>query len=391
MMLVAFVLFVIFGVGIAGNVAFHMSATRRLEMALRGEGLSRSNPSSEKANLEMRGEWAGRTVEARLEARLSLLTIRVYGVLPDVSARPLRDGFVPRRSFEPLTMDAAFDAAVVVSEDSLEALVRLAPGVRARLASCARLGWCTEGGAAVMRLPWAGQDLPPLRTLRAHVEALAAEALAAPSRLAERIRLETCAPVRLRLLLLLSGLPVVEVARRLDLDVLRGADALTRALIVVLLRQGEVWDLTPPDLQEQVTRLLPRCVIELHRARGDEGALLKLIRVHMSADQREEPLVLAAVNALGAVGTRAAVPALTALIRRFALSDTLSRAATVAVVEIQDRIPGAERGQLEVLEVTGDGGAIALADPAGSVALAEAVGTGAMPPLDAAPAVNRFE
>ena len=46
---------------------------------------------------------------------------------------------------------------------------------RRALASCARLGWCTEGGAAVMRLPWAGQDLPPLRTLRAHVEALAAE------------------------------------------------------------------------------------------------------------------------------------------------------------------------------------------------------------------------
>jgi hypothetical protein len=78
--------------------------------------------------------------------------------------------------------------------------------------------------------------------------------------------------------------------------------------------------------------------------------------------RRRNPVVRAAVEALGLSGTVVAVPRLRAVIEGHPLDFAMKRAADEAVARIQSRLEGAEAGQLAVAE--GDAGQLTLADSA---------------------------
>jgi hypothetical protein len=91
-----------------------------------------------------------------------------------------------------------------------------------------------------------------------------------------------------------------------------------------------------------------------------EAKALALLESALS--RRRHPVVPAALEALGLVGSVAAVPPLRAVIESHPLDFAMKRAADEAIARIQSRLEGAEAGQLAVAE--GDAGQLTLADSA---------------------------
>ena len=103
----------------------------------------------------------------------------------------------------------------------------------------------------------------------------------------------------------------------------------------------------------------------MHRARTDERALIAAL------DQVDEATLPSVVEALGAVGTRLAVAALSPLAERTVLNPRLAQLATQATAQIQARFAGAERGQITVLDAAPQAGSLALAEGAGRLSVGQ--------------------
>lgn len=108
--------------------------------------------------------------------------------------------------------------------------------------------------------------------------------------------------------------------------------------VLVLLRD---------DPEEEI-----RLLVEIARGKADEPTLLERI------EHPEVAMALVAAEALGQMGTAAAVPALRELAERG--ERELARAARQAIAEIQSRLEGAERGQLSL--AGSEAGALSLAE-----------------------------
>jgi HEAT repeat protein len=96
------------------------------------------------------------------------------------------------------------------------------------------------------------------------------------------------------------------------------------------------------------------------RAALSEAQALEILEGALA--RRRQSVVRATVEALGLVGSVAAVPPLRAVIESHPLDFAVKRAADEAIARIQSRLEGAEAGQLAVAE--GDAGQLTLADSA---------------------------
>lgn len=315
------------------------------------------------------GTWAGRDVHARLlRAQLAVEAVRlelvVEDVLPGLSAR-LLVGALPSRAPEELPVgDASFDGRVAIRAEGAEGVARLTSPVRAALRRALEQGWTLVDGALSLRASWSGAgQLPPVLGWREVALALLTALDGAPASLSQRFGQEPDPELRRGLLMSLTDYGPEFVRQHVPPGATQDPDRGVAALAAALVGDAQTWDRAPPWAKVRALSAAPHQVVALHLRRRDEAALLELLR------SGSQPVMLLAIQALGAVGSREAVPQLKPLMVGGPLGGPQSEAAKKAVAQIQARLDGAERGQVALIEAAPGAGELALAE-GGGVALA---------------------
>lgn len=150
--------------------------------------------------------------------------------------------------------------------------------------------------------------------------------------------------------------------------VAEAADALSLPAgpaLAALLRMGDrpLQGVNPERLR-MIAELLPEAVARRLEAARDEASLVALL-----APSAAPPAQIAAAQALGAMGTAAAVEPLLALARGLLVDPTLKRLASAAVTNIQARLGQRERGAVSLTDTAASAGALALSGTTGALSL----------------------
>ena len=340
---------------------------RALEAELLSLGLARVE-GGRRRWLTLAGRWGERGALVRIDRAVALqesraIELRISGVLPGVTARLLDYGAQPRRDNEPRVGDARFDGSVGLTYENYDALVRLSPAVREALRLRLRAGWTLTGGDLHRRVVLRAAGPLAATRWKAGVHELLAAARDAPSTLAQRLAIEPEIDVRVHLLAALADFGDDFVRRALPASALSDPAAPVRALAAALLQDHEAWHRSPTWARDQVVELAPRQLVALLRARRDEAGLIGLL------SRRESAVLDPVIDALADLGSRDAVGALHALIGPGPLAGRRSEAAKRAILQIQARLQGAERGQISITDAAPTAGAVQVVGEGGEIGL----------------------
>lgn len=135
--------------------------------------------------------------------------------------------------------------------------------------------------------------------------------------------------------------------------------------LAALLRLGDrpLSGVNPEGLR-MIAELLPDVVARRLEAARDEASLIVLLGPSAAL-----PAQIAAAQALGAMGTAAAVEPLLPLARGLLVDPTLKRLASAAVTNIQARLGQRERGAVTLTDTAASAGALALSGMTGELSL----------------------
>lgn len=348
----------------ASSDLYYRHETEQLAAALRADGFTGAELQPGWDLPVLMGVWAGRAVEVHVKQHLLRRSIEIWvrGALPGVSARPF--DAIAMLDQRVVTGHAALDERLSISGEAFGVLRALHPAARAALLALAEQGWVVEKGDAVLTLPWSEAAALPVTGLKAAITAFVSAVDHAPADLSARVAQETCAPLRLRLLAELARFGPAYVRRNLGAAVVESDHGPTAALAAALLGDGAGWERAGEAARTEALALAPEQAVALMRSRGDEAGLIAALA---QLPEEHAPGVIAA---LGAVGTREAVPHLSPIAERTVLSRDLSAQASAAITRIQARLEGAQRGQVALVEAGPEAGALAVVE-GGGVALAE--------------------
>ena len=348
-----------------GSAAYYRRDTDRLRATLQRGGFSSAELRPNFDLPVLTGDWSGRPVEVHVRQLMwrRRLDFKVRHLLPGVSAVPL--GGVASWGDRVLTGDPELDARLAITGEPLAVLSALTPTVRAALLELTAQGWRLEEGDAVIPHRWSDADALPLEAMQELIAGFGRAVGARAPELGARIAGETSPEIQYKLLSQLSKFGAPYVRRELASGVPEGIDDRGLALAAALVCDGAAWDRASAEAQAEALQVAPEQVLALHRARSDEDALIAAL------DQVDEAMLPSVVEALGAVGTRLAVAALSPLAERTVLNTRLAQLATQATAQIQARFAGAERGQITVVDAAPQAGSLALAEGAGRLSVGQ--------------------
>ena len=314
------------------------------------------------------GTWCGREVRVRVRWGQAWtgggahVELEVLGAAPGLSARPLGGGDPERRPHEAPMGDPDLDAAVALSPERFEALFPVTPQARLALLGLLGRGWTLEQGCLRVRAFWPGAVQHGVASWRTQAIRLMEAWDQGPRTLVARLDAEVNPAPRLALLEALAAYGPDYVRRVLPAAVAQDRQPELAALAAALLGDGVAWDAAPAWGQARAALAAPAAVIEIHRARRDQTALIDTL------GRGPSPLLLPAILALGDLGDREAVEPLLALAR---VRGPPAEAARRAITQIQGRLGGAEPGQVALAALPVEAGGLDLVESAGGLEPAE--------------------